>query len=231
MKLLVEGGDAVALPDEVVDGADLWAAGVVLWTAGFALCAAGFTLALALAAAAAAAAARVAVVAEVLVVVGAGAVGAGVVAAGDGVGNAVRLDPAGFGELPEPPVNTSASSTSAIRPRTIRVHLRAPNPAGNSRRLRRGRDAAPIRAATPARSAPPTRLAARLRARGPTGASPSGRFGRSPRRMARADGREDLVVPRLGRADRGGPDAWLIGVPAIKPFPAPPSAGSGWGVG
>ena len=49
MKLLVDGSDAVALPDELVDGVDLWTGGADLCAAGLALCATGFALALGLA--------------------------------------------------------------------------------------------------------------------------------------------------------------------------------------
>jgi hypothetical protein len=226
----VGGGDeVVALPDEVGRGVEVWVAGAARWAGCFALCAAGFALALAIAATAPAAAAWVAVVAEVLVVGGADGVAGAVEAAGVEPGLAMGLTPAGAVELPEPPVNTSTSSISASSPRSTSVHLRQPN----REERRRGRDAAPIRAATPLRSAPPIRPAARLRARGPAAALPSARFGRSPRRMARAEGRPDLVVPRLGRDDLDAADAWLIGVPAIRPLPAPTddAGGSGCGAG
>jgi hypothetical protein len=123
---------------------------------------------------------------------------------------------------------------------TTRVHLRRPDCAEKRRgipEVRRGRDAAalrpaaPIRPATPIRPAPPIRPAARLRGRGPAAVSPSNRFDRSPRRMEPADGRRTVLAARLGPADRGGRDAWLIGVPAIRPFPAAPLAGSDWGPG
>ncbi len=100
------------------------------------------------------------------------------------------------------------------------------------RRARRGRDDPPIRPATPIRPAPPIRPAARLCVLGSAGAAlPSSRFGRSPRRTEPADGRRSLVGPRLGRGVRACPDAWVIGVPAISPFGAPPPGGSGLGTG
>jgi hypothetical protein len=234
---VVDGDDAVALPDELVDAVDLCAAGADLCAAGLALCVAGLAFALALGSVAAGAA-GVGVLAEVLEAGGADGVAGAVAPAGAETGFVIGLEPAGVGDLPEPPVNTSASSPSRTRPRRTMVHRRAPNRAGACRGIRRGRDAPPIRPAPPLRSEPPIRPDARLRALGPTGASASARVGRSPRRTERADGRGDLVAPRLGRADRVAPDAWLIGVPAIRPFPVPATristagaGGSGWGAG
>jgi hypothetical protein len=228
---MVEGEDAAVLPDALVGGADLWTAGVALCAAGFALCAAGFVLALV----EGAAAGWVAVLAEVLVVGRTGGVGvAGVVApAGDATGIVVALE-APAGELPEPPVNTSASSTSASSAMSTSVHRRRRNWTGRPRGVRerrRGSEAAPIRPATPARPASPIRPDARLRGRGAAGGSPSWCLGRSPRRMEGEDGRRNLLALRLGRADRGDPEDELIGVPAIRPSPAPSAALPGLAVG
>lgn len=165
MNVWLDGDEAVVLPDGLdAGGVDACAAGAVLCAAGFGLCTAGLGFALGLVEALAAGC--VAVLAGVLVVGGAGGVVgvAGVVApAGAETGIGVGLDPAGAGELSEPPNNASATSTIAIRPMMASVAPRRVIWPGRSRHARLAPDAAPIRPAPLFRLAPPFRPAPPIR--------------------------------------------------------------------